>query len=102
MAGKAQKTMEPTGNPGSYVPGAAEIKTLTIEVVSDSMALREGLSQIANTQSAGPLDFQFWSRADGLQPLLEPGLDAVVVDIAMGNDADLAFLRQVIALGPNA
>ena len=75
---------------------------LTVHVMSDSAALHEGLVQVAHSQSAGPLDFQFWSRADGLQPLLEPGVDAVIVDIAMGNEADLAFLTRVIALGPDA
>lgn len=78
------------------------MKALTVHVMSDSAALREGLVQVAHSRSVGPLDFQFWSRADGLQPLLEPGLDAVIVDIAMGNAADLAFLTRVIALGPDA
>lgn len=102
MAGKAQEIVGSLEIPDTLASIANDLKPLSIHVVSDNVPLRDGLSQVALTHSAGPLDFQFWARADGLQPLLEPGLDAVVVDIAMGNAADLAFLGRVIALGPNA
>jgi len=102
MAGNAQEMMGPLELPKNLVNTTNDLKPLSIHVVSDNVILREGLSQVAATHSAGPLEFRFWSRADGLQPLLEPGLDAVIVDIAMGNAADLAFLGRVIALGPNA
>ena len=102
MAGKAQETMKAIEIFKNHTSRALELKPLTVSVVSDSTALCEGLSQIAYTQSAGRLDFQFWSRTDGFQPLLEPGLDAVIVDIAMGDDADFAFLNRVLGIGPNA
>jgi len=101
MAGKAHETMGDNQIPPVNA-NAPDLQHLTVHVVSDSAVLRDGLSHLALSQSAGPLDFQFWSRADGLQPLLEPGLDAVIVDIAMGNETDLTFLSRVIALGPDA
>lgn len=78
------------------------LKALTVQVVNDNAALQDGLMEIARSQALGALHFQFGTRADGLQPLLEPGLDAMIVNIGEGQVADFAFLHRVIALGPHA
>lgn len=75
---------------------------LAIHAVSDSIALRDGLMELAHSGVAGPVTFNFSQAAEGIQPLLEPGLDALIVDIGAGSAADFAFMRRVISLGPDA
>lgn len=81
---------------------ATLLKALTVQVVNDNATLRDKLTEIAQSQTLGTLHFQFCTRADGLQPLLEPGLDAMIINIGEGQVADFAFLHRVIGLGPHA
>lgn len=81
---------------------ALALKALTVHVVSDNTRLRSGLAEMQRAETVGPFQFEFCSRDDGMQPLLEPGLDALVIDVSAGGTADLDFLRRVIALGPDA
>jgi signal transduction histidine kinase/DNA-binding NarL/FixJ family response regulator len=92
--------------PGVIAPSAGAMRsgatprTLSTHVVSDSGSLRDAL----NSTQADPSDilFSFSTRAEGMDPLLAPGLDALVVDIGAGGPAEMAFLARVIALGPDA
>lgn len=102
MIGKALETMGRSGIPDWHAQSATALKPLTVHVVSDDARLRNGLREVESAETVGPFHFQFCSRADGMQPLLEPGLDALIVDVSAGHTADLAFLRRVIALGPDA
>ncbi len=98
MTSTAQKKvglqMIPTGQTMSLSP-------LSIQIITDDGELRLRLRELAAAQSAGPFQFQFCRRADGMQPLLEPGLDAVLIDLKAGDADDLAYLARVIALGPD-
>lgn len=75
---------------------------LSIFVASDNLSLRDGLIEIGRSGTVGPFQFQFGLRHDGLQPMLVPGLDGLVVDIGSGTPSDLAYLARVIDLGPDA
>lgn len=81
---------------------ASSLPLLAIHVVSDSISLRDGLMELACNNAAGPVCFNFSTTSEGLQPLLEPGLDALIVDIGAGEAHNLAFLQRVISLGPDA
>ncbi|HEY4345342.1 MAG TPA: histidine kinase dimerization/phospho-acceptor domain-containing protein [Parvibaculum sp.] len=78
------------------------LQMLAIHVVSDNVGLRDGLMELARSHATGPVCFNFSQPSEGLQPLLEPGLDALIVDIGFGAPAEFAFLRRVISLGPDA
>jgi signal transduction histidine kinase len=80
---------------------AGELPLLAIHVVSESVALRDGLMDLARSNAAGPVCFNFSHSSEGLQPLLEPGLDALIVDIGTGDASAFSFLRRVISLGPD-
>lgn len=98
MTNTAQKTvglqMIPTGQSASLLP-------LSVQIITDDGALRLALRDLAATLSVGPFLFQFYRRTDGMQPLLEPGLDALLIDLQSGDAGDLAYLARVIALGPD-
>lgn len=76
-------------------------RTLTAHVVSDSDVLRDALCATTPPNLGGPIGFSFSMRAEGIDPLLAPGLDALVVDIGAGGPAEIAFLARVVALGPD-
>lgn len=82
--------------------GQNVLTALCAHVVSGSCALREGLSDLAVSEIAGPFHFTFSHPDDGLTPLLEPGLDALIVDIGAGGLREIEFLRRAAALGPDA
>lgn len=71
-------------------------------VVSASATLRDGLGALAASAIAGPISFSFSTPEEGIDPLLEPGIDALIVDIGEGGIVALGFLRRAIALGPDA
>ncbi len=83
-------------------PAAHTLPPLVAHVVSTSAALCSGLVGIAETGEAGSFQFRFSGLQDGIDPLLAPGIDALIIDIGGGGPAALDFLRRVIALGPNA
>jgi signal transduction histidine kinase len=83
-------------------PAAHALPPLAAHVVSASAALCSGLARIAETGEAGPFQFEFSALQDGIDPLLVPGIDALIIDIGGGGPAALEFLRRVVALGPNA
>ena len=83
-------------------PAAHALPPLAAHVVSGSAALCSGLARIAETGEAGPFQFEFSALQDGIDPLLMPGIDALIIDIGGGGPAALDFLRRVVALGPNA
>jgi nitrogen-specific signal transduction histidine kinase len=99
------RPLETRATEGSF--GRAEIsgeflQPLTAHVVSDNPALRESLADLAASGAAGSISFTFSRPADGLEKLLAPGIDALVVDMGLGDNSDIAFLRRAIALGPDA
>ncbi|MGB5093542.1 MAG: histidine kinase dimerization/phospho-acceptor domain-containing protein [Parvibaculum sp.] len=79
-----------------------ELFPLSVHVVSRSRALCEGLSELARQGSTGPLQLTFSDPDEGMDPLLVPGVDAIVIDLGAGHSADLALLRRAVALGPDA
>lgn len=81
---------------------AQALEPLAIHVVSENAALLDGLAELSRSQAVGPVILLFSHPAEGLQPLLEPGLDALVVDIGAGGFTAFAFLRRAISLGPDA
>lgn len=74
---------------------------LATHVVSKDRTLLNGL-QSASSIDGGSISFSFSAPCDGIEPLLVPGIDALIVDIADGEDGDIEFLHRVIALGPDA
>ncbi|HEX7777416.1 MAG TPA: histidine kinase dimerization/phospho-acceptor domain-containing protein, partial [Parvibaculum sp.] len=78
------------------------LRPLAAHVVSDNPALLESLADLAASDAVGRIAFTFSRPADGLEKLLAPGLDALVVDMGAGSGTDIAFLRRAIALGPDA
>lgn len=102
MTGKAQDVMGQAGIPTGDTTRDLALKHLCVQVVSENKYLRHDLQSAAGSGIAGPFDFQFCSRTDGMEPLLAPGLDALILDIGAGTPTDLAFLRRVSALGPVA
>ncbi|MDO8290064.1 MAG: histidine kinase dimerization/phospho-acceptor domain-containing protein [Parvibaculum sp.] len=102
MTGKAQDVMGQTGIPNRDTAHALTLTPLCVQVVSENKYLRHDLQSAADSGIVGPFEFQFGSRTDGIEPLLAPGLDALIVDIGAGTQTDLAFLRRVSALGPDA
>lgn len=79
---------------------ASAAAPLAVHVVSESGALREGLRLIARNNSAGQFSFRFTAPKAGLGPLLEPGIDAIVIDIEAGQAPQMDFLRRAVAIGP--
>ncbi|MES1989672.1 MAG: histidine kinase dimerization/phospho-acceptor domain-containing protein [Pseudomonadota bacterium] len=102
MTGNAQDFMGRSGTPNADTAKALALKALSVQVVSENKYLRQDLLSAAESGVVGPFDFQFCSRSEGIAPLLAPGLDAVIIDIGAGTPTDLAFLRRVSALGPDA
>jgi len=102
MTGKAQDILGRSGIPMGDTPKAMSLKPLCVQVVSDNKLLRKDLRAAAANSTVGAFEFEFCKRTDGIEPLLTPGLDAVIVDIGAGTVADTSFLRRVIALGPDA
>ena len=102
MTGKAQDIVGGTGIPNRDTAKSLTLKALCIQVVSENKYLRLDLQSAAGSGIVGPFEFQFCSRNEGIEPLLAPGLDALIVDIGAGTPTDLAFLRRVSALGPDA
>lgn len=83
-------------------PAAGRSAPLTAHVVSNSAALCSGLARLSETGDAGPFQFGFSSIHEGIEPLLAPGIDALIIDIGAGEPAAFDFLRRVVALGPDA
>jgi signal transduction histidine kinase len=90
------------GSLGRAEAASELLRPLAAHVVSDNPVLRESLSDLAASGASGRISFTFSRPADGLEELLAPGLDAIVVDTGAGGGADIAFLRRTIALGPDA
>ena len=80
----------------------APLPSLAVHVVSPSAVLCNGLDDLAASGVAGPFSLSFSRPGDGIDPLLEPGIDVVIVDLGDGGKGPFDFLRYVIALGPNA
>ncbi|MGV8995379.1 MAG: histidine kinase dimerization/phospho-acceptor domain-containing protein [Parvibaculaceae bacterium] len=70
--------------------------------MTDNKLLHVDLRVAAASGIVGPFEFEFCRRTDGIEPLLAPGLDALVIDIAQASETDLAFLHRIVALGPDA
>src|SRR5690554_5497577 len=83
-------------------PETRALPPLAAHIVSTSAALCSGLTRLAETGEAGPFEFEFSGIHEGIEPLLMPGIDAIVIDIGAGDPAAFDFLRRVVALGPNA
>lgn len=90
-------TSSPNGSNGPLAPS-----TLFTHVVSASQKLRAEFAALSNSGEAGLMGFGFSAPDEGIDPLLEPGIDALVIDIGEGATLALDFLRRVISLGPNA
>lgn len=75
---------------------------LTAHVVSHSAALCAALARLSETGEAGAFQFSFSTIHEGLDPLLAPGIEALIIDLGSGELAAFDFLRRVVALGPNA
>ncbi|MBX3505246.1 MAG: PAS domain S-box protein [Parvibaculum sp.] len=83
-------------------PSTGPSTLLTAHVVSHSAALCAGLVRISETGEAGAFQFHFSTVHEGIEPLLVPGNDALIIDIGTGDPAAFDFLRRVVALGPDA
>lgn len=83
-------------------PAAGILPPFVAHVVSTSATLCSGLAHLAETGEAGPFQFEFSSIHEGIEPLLAPGIDAIIIDIGPGDPPALDFLRRVVALGPDA
>lgn len=95
--------MQSTGHvPAGGYEGEDALPSLAAHVVCGSPALRDGLLRAATSMEDGPITFSFSTTSDGIEPLLVPGIDALVVDIADGEGGEVEFLHRVIALGPDA
>lgn len=77
------------------------LSPLSVQIITDDGELRLRMRELAAAQTAGPFQFQFCRRSDGMQSLLEPGLDAILLDLKAGDEDDLAYLNRVLALGPD-
>jgi len=82
--------------------GKQPLPPLAVHVVSISTPLCNSLRGLAASGAAGPINFSFSHPEDGIDPLLAPGIDALIVDIGAGEPAALDFLRRAVTLGPNA
>ncbi|WP_339834499.1 histidine kinase dimerization/phospho-acceptor domain-containing protein [uncultured Parvibaculum sp.] len=82
--------------------GKRPLPPISAHVVSLSTPLCSALRGLAASGAAGPLNFSFSHPDDGIDPLLAPGIDALIVDIGAGEPDALDFLRRTVALGPNA
>lgn len=94
----------PAAGAGTLTPAPAEVTlaAINVHVVSRSRSLCDGLSDLAQSGATGPLSLSFSDPDEGMDPLLMPGLDAVVIDLGLGQSADLALLRRAVAVGPDA
>lgn len=86
----------------SGMNGKHPLPPVAVHVVSASATLRDGLGGPAASNAAGPINYSFSAPEDGIDPLLEPGIDALVIDIGEGGAVSFGFLRRAIALGPTA
>lgn len=82
--------------------GEERLQPLSAHVVSDDAPLREALRGLDPANLAGPINFSFSRPSDGIDPLLSPGLDVVLIDIGAGGSKEMGFLKRAIALGPDA
>ena len=83
-------------------PGTKALRQLNVHAITRSAALKRGLSGLADTASAGPCHFSFSRMDQGLEPLMAPGIDAIIIDIGSGTAAEIAFLHRVVTVGPDA
>jgi len=82
--------------------GANVLPQLSTHVVSADSALRDGLLATTDSTAGASINFSFSKPSDGIEPLLVPGIDVLVVDIADGATDEVNFLHRVISLGPDA
>jgi signal transduction histidine kinase len=78
------------------------LQQLNVHTITRSAALKRGLAGLAADESAGPCQFSFSGIEQGLEPLMAPGIDAIIIDIGSGAPAEIAFLRRVVSIGPDA
>lgn len=102
MGSPSQEVQTKNDVPRAAATHVEALQALAVQVVSDDRGLRDGLAELGRSGAAGPVEFIFSQPADGIQPLLEPGLDALIVDIGAGGATEFAFLKRVISLGPDA
>ena len=83
-------------------PGTDVLRQLNVHAITRSAALKRGLDGLALEASAGPFQFSYSRMDEGLEPLIAPGIDAVIIDIGSGSEAEISFLQRVVTLGPDA
>ncbi|KAB7738666.1 PAS domain S-box protein [Parvibaculum sedimenti] len=81
--------------------GRDALAALAVHVVSANEVLRLAFLW-ASPDGKGAVSFSVSSPAQGIEPLLSPGIDAVIVDIADDENGEIEFLTRVISLGPDA
>ncbi|MEN6542050.1 histidine kinase dimerization/phospho-acceptor domain-containing protein [Parvibaculum sp.] len=81
--------------------GQTPLPPLAAHVVSGSGAVRDAFLRASGCGTAA-ISFSVSSPTQGFAPLLSPGIDAVIVDIADGANGEIELLKRVIALGPDA
>ena len=82
--------------------GADALRHLTVHTITRSAALKRGLADLAADAGAGPCQFSFSGIEHGLEPLMAPGIDAIIIDIGSGAPTEISFLRRVVTIGPDA
>ncbi|GAK44915.1 PAS/PAC sensor signal transduction histidine kinase [Tepidicaulis marinus] len=88
---EALKRIEEGGRPSA----------LTIALLCHDSALTCTFEAAAKADPDFPYDIISLSADAGLAPLLEPGIDAVLVDLSLPGDID-ALIRRITTLGPDA
>lgn len=88
---EALKQIDERGRPG----------TLTIALLSNDRALTASFEAVSKADPDFHYDILPISADAGLGPLLEPGIDAVLVDLSLPGDID-ALIRRITTLGPDA
>lgn len=82
-----------------------DMPALSIALVSDATVLSDILAAqgpaAAEGAGAGLFDLSFSARSDGIAPLLQPGIDAVIFDLGAATATDLEALQRVVAIGPD-
>lgn len=81
--------------------GGPGLGTLAIALITDTPSFARRFVLAAEAEPDGAYEVSPFSAATGLQALLAPGIDAIILDTALEGDV-ISTIRRIVTLGPDA
>jgi len=81
--------------------GGPGLRTLAIALITDAPSFARRFVLAAEAEADGAYEVSPFSAATGLEALLAPGIDAILLDTALEGDV-ISTIRRIVTLGPDA